>query len=215
MLVVGAKGFAKELAEVICQQNPAEHITFYDDISKEQEVKLFSLFDILRNEQSAADYFKQTDKRFVLGIGSPEWRYKLANKFLALGGQLTSVISPLANIGRFENNLGNGIAVMTNAVIEAGNTIGEGCLIHHAAFISHDVTVGQYCEISPSANLLGGVTVGDFCSIGTGAVILPKIKLGNNVIVGAGAVVTKDVLDNSMVAGVPARFIKNVDKIEL
>jgi len=214
MLVVGAKGFAKELAEIICQQNPAEDFVFYDDINKEREEKAFGLYDVVRNAESAANYFKHEDKRFVLGIGSPEWRYKLAKKFIQLGGELTSVISPFAHIGRFENKLGNGITVMTNAVIETSNDIGEGCLIHHAAFVSHDVKIGKYCEISPSANLLGNTTVGDFCSVGTGAVILPKIKIGSNVIVGAGAVVTKDVPDNSMIVGVPGIKIKELYKID-
>jgi acetyltransferase-like isoleucine patch superfamily enzyme len=46
--------------------------------------------------------------------------------------------------------------------------------------------------------------------LGTNATILPGIKLGKNVIVGAGAVVTKDVRDNTMVAGVPAVVKKNL-----
>ncbi len=50
--------------------------------------------------------------------------------------------------------------------------------------------------------------IGKKCFIGANAIIMPGLKIGNNCIVGAGAVVTKDVPDNSIVAGNPARIIK-------
>ncbi|MCK5019729.1 MAG: acyltransferase [Candidatus Peribacteraceae bacterium] len=48
------------------------------------------------------------------------------------------------------------------------------------------------------------------CWIGAGSIILPNIKIGHNSIVAAGAVVTKDVLPNTVVAGVPAKKIKDI-----
>jgi acetyltransferase-like isoleucine patch superfamily enzyme len=47
--------------------------------------------------------------------------------------------------------------------------------------------------------------------IGAGAIILPGVTVGENAIVAAGAVVNKDVADNTIVAGVPAKKIKNID----
>lgn len=52
------------------------------------------------------------------------------------------------------------------------------------------------------------VTIGDDCWIGGGAIILPGVTIGNNCIVGAGSVVTKDIPDNSVYAGNPAKPIK-------
>ena len=51
------------------------------------------------------------------------------------------------------------------------------------------------------------------CKIGSGSIVLPHVKIGNNVIVGAGSVVTKDIPDNSMVVGVPAKVIKELPPI--
>lgn len=47
--------------------------------------------------------------------------------------------------------------------------------------------------------------------IGAGAIILPGVTVGENAIVAAGAVVTKDVVDNAIVGGVPAKFIRNIE----
>jgi len=55
------------------------------------------------------------------------------------------------------------------------------------------------------------VTIGDDVWIGGNVTILPGVKIGNNVIIAAGAVVTKDVPDNCVVGGVPARKIKDIE----
>jgi maltose O-acetyltransferase len=55
------------------------------------------------------------------------------------------------------------------------------------------------------------VTIGNDVWIGGSCTILPGVTIGNNVVVGAGAVVTKDVPDNSVVVGVPARVIKTIE----
>ena len=51
------------------------------------------------------------------------------------------------------------------------------------------------------------ISVGDNCYVGTGAIIIGPVTIGNNVTIAAGAVVTKDVPDNAIVAGVPAKII--------
>jgi sugar O-acyltransferase (sialic acid O-acetyltransferase NeuD family) len=203
MLIIGAKGFAKELLEAITQDNPKADVSFYDDVSEDLPELLFDKYSIFRNEEEVELYFREKDKRFALGIGNPKLRFNFFEKFTALGGKLTTLISPFATIGKY-NLIREGNNILTNVVVESDNSIGRGCLIHVGSLVSHDVTIGDFCEISPHSNLLGNVTIGDFCSLGTGSIILPGVKLGNNVVVGAGAVVTKDVADNTTVVGVPA-----------
>jgi len=54
------------------------------------------------------------------------------------------------------------------------------------------------------------ITIGDNVWIGGGAIILPDITIGNNVVIAAGSVITKNVPDNVVVAGNPAKVIKNI-----
>lgn len=56
--------------------------------------------------------------------------------------------------------------------------------------------------------------IGNNVHISAGAVIIGPIKIGNNVIIGANAVVNKDVLNNCIVAGVPAKIIKYISEDE-
>lgn len=210
MLIVGAKGFAKELLEIILQTETDPQIVFYDDVSVDLPDLLFGKYRILKNKKEAIQYLSSENSKFVLGIGNPLLRKNLCAEFEAIGGELTSVISPYSLIGENNNLLQPGCNVLSQAVIESNNTIGRGCLIHVGSLISHDTRIGDFCEISPRANLLGNVSIGHLCSIGTASTILPKVKIGDNVKVGAGAVVTKDVPNNCVVVGIPAKpLLKN------
>ena len=62
------------------------------------------------------------------------------------------------------------------------------------------------------ADLFGPITIGDNVHIGTNAMIMPGVTIGSNCIIGCGAIVTKDVPENSVAVGVPARVIESVDE---
>ncbi|MFZ3273448.1 MAG: hexapeptide transferase, partial [Lutibacter sp.] len=86
MLVIGAKGFAKEVLEVVHQLNELENLVFYDDVNKDVSEKLFGQFPILKTIQEATNYFKTVDNRFTIGIGNPILRKQLYDKFITIGG---------------------------------------------------------------------------------------------------------------------------------
>lgn len=204
MLVIGAKGFAKEILEVLHRDGLSENLVFYDDVSTDLPDKLYALFPIITNLADAQTYLQETDNRFTLAIGNPILRKRLHDKFIAIGGIFTSTICSRTSIGTFGNQIGIGCNIMTGSVITNGITIEQGVLINLNCTISHDCHIKEFTEISPGVNITGNCTIGSFCAIGTNATILPKITIGNNVVVAAGAVVTKDLPDNCMAAGVPA-----------
>lgn len=208
MLIIGAKGFAKELLEAIYQENPGAGLTFFDDVSRDLPEMLYGKYPLLRNHDAAARYFREKDNRFALGIGNPALRAKMSEVFISLGGKLTSVISPKSIIGHFGNKIGEGCTIMSGAVITNDITIGKGSLLNLNVTVGHDSVIGEFCEISPGAHLSGHVKTGNLCSIGTGAVILPGIRIGNGVTIGAGTVVTKDVEDGITLVGVPGKPVK-------
>ncbi len=216
MVIIGAKGFAKEVLEVIWQKRFYENIAFFDNISEQIEQILFSEFPVLRSLKEVGSFFEKSgDNRFTLGIGNPVFRYKLAKEFLGMNGIFTSTISPFAHIGHFDNQIEEGCNIMTGVIITNSVVIKKGVLLNLNCTVGHDVKIGKFCEFSPGTSISGNCTIGNFCVFGTNSTVLPKVTIGNNVIVGAGAVVTKDIPDNSLVVGVPGIVKKEIPPLQL
>jgi sugar O-acyltransferase (sialic acid O-acetyltransferase NeuD family) len=214
MLIVGAKGFAKEVLEIINQTNQLENLVFFDDVNDDVKDHLYEKFPILKTAKEVSDYFKTIDNRFTIGIGNPVLRKKLYDKFISLGGVFTSTISPLVNIGLFDVQIGKGTNILSGAILSNSSKLGIGCIVYYNSIITHDCKIGDFVEISPSATLLGRCTVGSFSQIGANATILPDIAIGKNVIIGAGSVVTKDLPDNCVAVGTPAKIVKELEPLE-
>lgn len=204
MIIIGAKGFAKEILFVLEQLKDTcfDELYFYDDVSTEIEY-IFKKYKVLRSIAEIKT-IHEVKFDFVLGIGGTSVRELLTKKMLDAGGILRSVISPFSQIGN-HNEIGEGVSIMGNVIITNSVTIGQGTLLNLNATIGHDSVIGRYCDIMPGVNISGNCTIGDYCAIGTNAAILPNITIGNNAKVGAGAVVTKDVSSGQTVVGIPAK----------
>lgn len=94
-------------------------------------------------------------------------------------------------------------------LISIGNNvyITNGC-----QFITHDGGTLILRDEVPDLELTAPITIGDNVYIGLNVTILPGVNIGSRVIIGSGSIVTKDIPDNSVAAGVPARVIKTVDE---
>lgn len=113
------------------------------------------------------------------------------------------------------------IYIHPKALLTIGkNTYLNGCIID----CSFQITIGNYCALADGVRIMDntwhlpnsqrGVRIGNKVWIATNAIILPGVTVGDGAIVAAGAVVTRDVPERCMVAGVPARVIKeNVEWI--
>jgi len=98
--------------------------------------------------------------------------------------------------------------------------IGKGLHIPHpiGIVINGKVEIGDYCTIMQQVTIGNNLLeidkvpkIGSKVIIGAGAKIVGDIKIGNNVIIGANAVVTKDIPDNCVVAGIPAKIIRKLN----
>ncbi len=211
MIIVGASGFAKEVCEVLLQNNYNNPIAFFDDINTDAPSCLYNKYPVLKSINDAKVFMQQNGNAFTLGVGSPKIRYKLASTFINAGGQLQTIVSPHAIIGKLNTTIEQGCSIMSGSIITSDVIIGEGVLINLSCTIGHNNQIMQYAELSPMTNISGGVTVGEFSFLGTGSIVLPNVKIGNNAIIAAGSVVTKNVPDNVMVAGVPCVIKKYLE----
>jgi sugar O-acyltransferase (sialic acid O-acetyltransferase NeuD family) len=145
----------------------------------------------------------------LVAIGGARGRDRLdIQAFLAASGlQPAIAVHPRAFVAS-DAVLGAGCQVLANATVAAQVHLGETVIVNTAASVDHESQIARGAHIGPGAVLAGCVSVGEFTLIGTGAVVLPRIRIGRNVVIGAGAVVTRDVPDDMLSYGNPARIVR-------
>jgi 2,3,4,5-tetrahydropyridine-2-carboxylate N-succinyltransferase len=115
--------------------------------------------------------------------------------------------------------IGKNAVIMMGAVINLGAVVGDETMIDMGAILGARATVGKRCHIGAGAVLAGvleppskqPVIVEDDVLVGGNAVVLEGVRIGKGAVVAAGAVVTSDVEAGSVVAGSPAKKVKDVD----
>lgn len=92
--------------------------------------------------------------------------------------------------------------------------LGNNVQLSACTILGHDGSISMLNRAyDKKLDRVGAVIIGDNVFIGHGAIILPGVTIGNNVIVAAGCVVSKDILDGSVVGGIPAKVIGRTDDL--
>ncbi len=125
----------------------------------------------------------------------------------AYGMPFAALVHPTAHISR-QSTLGAGTILSPGVLVASHTALGQHVFINRGVLIGHDTTIGDYVTIQPGANIAGVCHIGEGVFIGMGAIVQDRITIGAHAVVGAGSVVTKDVPDNVLVAGMPARILK-------
>jgi sugar O-acyltransferase (sialic acid O-acetyltransferase NeuD family) len=201
LLIIGASGHGKVIADIASKMNKWKAIAFLDD---DQNIKESMGIEVVGQSSDAFKYLK--DFEIFVGIGNNSTREKFQEMLECKGASIPTLIHPAAVIGN-QVELESGTAVMAGAVINCCTTIGKGCIINTGATIDHDNIIADYVHLSPGVHLAGTVTVGKGSWLGVGSVVINNVNITNGCKVGAGAVVVRDITEIGTYVGVPARRI--------
>jgi sugar O-acyltransferase (sialic acid O-acetyltransferase NeuD family) len=201
LLIIGASGHGKVVADVAKKMNKWNSIEFLDD---DENIETSLGLKVIGKSIEVNKYLLDYD--IFVGIGNNEIRKKIQENLEAEGAKIPILIHPNSVIGELVE-LSLGTVVMAGVVINCCTRIGKGCIINTGATIDHDNLVGDYVHISPGAHLAGTVSVGNRTWLGIGAVISNNVKITSKCTVGAGSVVIKDITEAGTYLGIPARRV--------
>jgi sugar O-acyltransferase (sialic acid O-acetyltransferase NeuD family) len=210
-VVLGGGGHARVLIDCITASGLAQ-VSGILDCERETWGKEICGVPVLGDDSLLGSIEQHEIDSFVVGLGATgnnDGRCRLFQAGLAAGLQSLTAIHPAATFSQWAD-LGRGAQLMAHSIVNAGAALGENVIVNSGAIVEHDCLVGEHAHIATGARLAGSVVVGDGAHVGIGAVVKQNTRIGAGAIVGAGAVVVADVIANTIVVGVPARFLRNV-----
>lgn len=131
----------------------------------------------------------------VAGLGIPPERF-------------VTLVHPTSYVSR-RAHLGRGVIVFQNCTITNHVSLGDHVVVLPQSVISHDDVIGEYSVVTGAVAIAGNVTVGPRCYLGTNCSIHPGLEIGEGSIVGMGSVVVRNVPPFQVVAGNPARKLRD------
>ena len=200
LIIIGAGGHGKVVADIACC-NGYEDIAFLDDDITKNQCAGFNVVGTIAD----AVHYRECD--FIVAIGSSDIRKGVQKRLEGENFNIITLIHPNAVVSR-RVGIGLGSVIMAGVVINSDTSIGKGCIINTGASIDHDGQIKEYVHISVGAHIAGDVVVESGCWVGAGAVVINDICICKECVIGAGAIVIRNITEPGTYIGVPARKLK-------
>ena len=203
LIIIGAGGHGRETAFAHQLANPpASFLGFLDDRGAGTTPEDWPVLGTI----DAAPRFAHAS--FVIAINDPRVRRTVAQRLRTLGvTRWASVIHPEVRFHRTVQ-LGVGCSVLGGSQVTTCIRLGDHCIVNRGSHVSHDAVIGDYCSLNPGACIAGGVSIGDGCEIGSASSVRQGTRIGHGATIGMGAVVVRDVPEDAVMAGCPARLLR-------
>ena len=211
LLIIGAGGHGKVIADIASTLGKWDQIAFVDD--KYPDLKQVLDWPVIGDMDDFRKHRQEYPDVFV-AVGDNAVRQKITIWSEEAGFHLPSLIHPRAAVSRLAV-IGAGTIINSQSAVNANAKIGKGCIVNTGATVGHDCVLGDFVHVAPGASLAGETVIGEACWIGMRSAVIEQLTVGKGVVVGAGAVVLSDVPDQKLVVGIPAKIIKDLGTYSL
>lgn len=204
LAILGAGGHALVVADIVRLLGRFELVGFLDDSQPGRAGQNHAGGTILGgNAELDALRASGVELAFV-AIGDCQARLRTAELLRAKGFQSPTLVHPRATVAA-DTIIGAGSLIAAGAIIAPAARVGEFAIVNTGATVDHEAIIADGVHVGPGVHLGGRVEVGRGTWLGIGAVARDGAKIGARAVVGAGAVVIKDLPDDVLAYGVPAR----------
>ena len=148
---------------------------------------------------------------FLLTMGDNKIRTELTDRIISLGGNVPTLIHPMAIISRFAEISPIGVYISPFTYVQADSSVGRNTVLLSHVNISHTTRIGDSCFIAGGATIGAYTTVENFVFVGQGALsISGKVKnIGREAYIGARCLITHDVPEGVVFSGIPGKVLRS------
>lgn len=207
VVVWGATGHALMVEDILRLRGEYEIAGYLDNLNPDRKGEKFGGATVLGGEETLNDLFESGLRNIIFAFANGPAKLKLAEVVKGKGFQLISAVHPSASVAR-SATIGAGTVIRAQAAMGPQTRVGENCILGYGVTVSHDCTIGDGVHISSGAHIAGGTRIGRNAWIAVGANIIDNRIVGENTTVGAGSVVVKDLPDNVIAYGSPAKPVR-------
>ena len=202
--ILGSGGLAKEVYFLIKEINKFDVIAFIDIEEKKNIIFTEKSVPVISEEDFLNQIHLITPK-IAIGIGDPILIEKLSIKFNDF--DFPNLIHPNVVLDHDNISMGKGNILSPGVIMTTNIIIGDFNIFNLSVTIGHDVKIGNGNVFNPSVNISGQVKIDNSNLFGVGSIVLQEKSIGSNSTLGASALLTKNVEDNIVLVGIPAKKI--------
>ncbi len=206
LVLYGAGGIGADVLEIARHANARSHI--FDDIVFAMDnpdkqyyckIKVLDIEDVFKN-------YSIESTQFSICIGEPVHRARMWERVKSKGYKVATLVHPEVDVPE-TTTIGEGCQIYRGCYIGSNAEIGDNTVLILAA-IGHDNIVGKHCVLASRSTLTGKCSMGDESFLGAGSIVIQGVSIGKRSVVGMASAVFKDIPDDVIALGNPARVIR-------
>jgi sugar O-acyltransferase (sialic acid O-acetyltransferase NeuD family) len=201
LVLVGGGGHCKSVLDTALRMACFKEIVITDYYNPEGSSLLGC--KVVGTDEVLPDLYKNGYRSAFITVGSiksTDVRRNIFEKCKKIGFQSPNIIDSSALISN-SVDMGIGVFVGKNAILNADSIIGNYAIINTACIIEHECKIGDFSHIAVGATVCGGVEIDSNVFIGANSTIIQGVKIGRNSVIGAGSIILTDVPENSTIVG--------------